>query len=82
MEAISLKCPNCGAVLTVPDMYVGRTSKCGRCRHVVAIRPPRPRESIDAARGMRGTDWSSVIMNIALATLLILLAGILISYII
>ncbi len=82
MEAISLKCPNCGAVLTVPDIYIGRTSKCGRCRQVVSITPPREESPDRAKRDMRYVDWPNFLLNVALATLLIVLLGILASYLI
>lgn len=86
MEAISLKCPNCGAVLTVPDTYLGRTSKCGRCRHVVFIAPPSsaPHRASTVAgsdHDRRSADWLNVLVNVALSVLMLLLVGILVRYI-
>lgn len=78
MEAISLKCPHCGAVLTVPDMYVGRTSKCGRCRHDVAIRMPG-HLSPEAIRANRDVQFRNRVLNFILALLMILLLAIIIQ---
>lgn len=78
MEAITLKCPHCGTMLTVPDTYIGRTSKCGRCRHDVFIRAPKAQA--ETRPGVRATQWYESATNIALAALALILLTILASY--
>lgn len=78
MEAITLKCPHCGTMLTVPDTYIGRTSKCGRCRLDVFIRAPKAQAEIRPSA--RSNQWYGIAAKVALAALALIFLAILGSY--
>ena len=80
MEVVSLRCPNCGAMLTVPDTYVGRSSQCGRCKALVAIPRPTHFHADDARRLRQESDWRNWIFYAAFFALLFVTVSLLLMF--
>ena len=43
-ESSALACPDCDLLQQVPSLPRGAKARCGRCGHVLASRPPGPRD--------------------------------------